>query len=443
MWNNNVIQQLTSSVISIEEELGLQPQGVYADVRTRLDILEARINNPYAPAPDVLNPFFIANTGVTIQAGFGDPSFVLAVPPPKAGSLFLREDGYNDQGLYSFRPDGYWHLIPTDPFTAAGDLSGTIYSQTVIGIQNNPVSNAAPSTGNTLGWNGSAWAPSALNLAGGSAYVTGQLPPANMGTITLTTDVVGSAAGGTIVTTVKNINGTSVPASPATNDVLVATSPTTSTWQLLVDSQISPTAAIQGTKILPNFGSQNIVTTGSTFTNSVSSTTTISAGTSVSVGTSLSVGTTISAGTSVTAPNVDGTSMVTTPLVNTVNMVATENITLSGSLIWPTSSTPNFGDGYASLPMMNMTYFVLPTQYNYFFLVASGSVGSTQKVVFSQNADGITPLPSGSAWVVQNNTTGGASIIVAGPNYPTTKGVTIANGDGSLVWTDGTNFYGA
>lgn len=147
------INDLVAAVIAIEQELGVTPSGVYADVRTRLDIVEARINNPLAPAPSVLNPFFIANTGVTIQAGFGNPNSVLALPSTP-GSIFLREDGYNNQGLYSFRPDGYWHQIDTDPWTAAGDLSGTQYTQTVVGIRNKPV--PTPSGTNTvLTWNGS------------------------------------------------------------------------------------------------------------------------------------------------------------------------------------------------------------------------------------------------------------------------------------------------
>lgn len=96
---------------AIETELGILPAGAYATVRTRLDILEARINNPFAPAPNTINPFFIGNTGVTIQAGSGDPNIVLAVPPDKAGSLFLREDGYAQQTLYVFATDGYWHSV--------------------------------------------------------------------------------------------------------------------------------------------------------------------------------------------------------------------------------------------------------------------------------------------------------------------------------------------
>jgi hypothetical protein len=110
-YNATSVNALIGATEAIELELGIVPAGVYVDVRTRLDILEARINNPNAPAPDVLNPFFIGNTGVTIQAGFGDPNIVLAVPPTRAGDLFLREDGYVQQTLYVFATDGYWYPV--------------------------------------------------------------------------------------------------------------------------------------------------------------------------------------------------------------------------------------------------------------------------------------------------------------------------------------------
>lgn len=61
-----------------------------------------------------------------------------------------------------------------------GALSGTSLPITVTGLQTRPVSSSAPSTGNTLGWNGSDWTPSALNLAGGTNYVTGNLPITNL-----------------------------------------------------------------------------------------------------------------------------------------------------------------------------------------------------------------------------------------------------------------------
>lgn len=103
---DDVILNLIAQVNEIEEELGLTPQGVYSDVRVRLDILESRINNPFSPSPTVDNPFIIGNDGVTISTGNGVPT-ENRVP----GSLYLREDGYSDEGVYSFRPDGYWHKV--------------------------------------------------------------------------------------------------------------------------------------------------------------------------------------------------------------------------------------------------------------------------------------------------------------------------------------------
>lgn len=56
--------------------------------------------------------------------------------------------------------------IATGGFTAAGDLSGTSSSQTVVGIRSVPVSNTAPTNGQVLSYNGTQWAPAAP--AGGS-----------------------------------------------------------------------------------------------------------------------------------------------------------------------------------------------------------------------------------------------------------------------------------
>lgn len=100
------------ATISIETTLGIVPQGPYSTVRTRMDILEARINNPFAPAPDVTNPFYLGGSptsGVSIRAGFGDPTVTL--PSAIPGSLYLREDGYINQELYTFGTDGLWHQV--------------------------------------------------------------------------------------------------------------------------------------------------------------------------------------------------------------------------------------------------------------------------------------------------------------------------------------------
>lgn len=157
------INALIEAVEAIERELGITPSGVYSDVRVRIDILEARINNPLAPAPNVENPFFIGDDGVSISTGDGYPT-----ENRLPGSLYLRKDGYGNEGLYARRPDGYWHQIDTDPWTANGDLAGNIYSQTVIGFQNRPFRDYPPidtpaGDGYVIGWNSTDgyWEPQA------------------------------------------------------------------------------------------------------------------------------------------------------------------------------------------------------------------------------------------------------------------------------------------
>lgn len=52
-------------------------------------------------------------------------------------------------------------------FWPGGDLGGTVTSQTVIGIQGNPVSSTAPATNDVLTWSGTEWAPAAGGGGGG------------------------------------------------------------------------------------------------------------------------------------------------------------------------------------------------------------------------------------------------------------------------------------
>lgn len=152
-----VITQIQNDIQDIENELGVDPNGVYSTVRTRLDILEARINNPLAPAPNVENPFYIGNDGVSISTGDGYPT-----ENRVNGSLYLRKDGYANEGLYS-RSAGVWNLVGSGGggggFTAGGDLFGTSTSQTVIGIQGNPVASSMPSSGEVLTYYNSNWEP--------------------------------------------------------------------------------------------------------------------------------------------------------------------------------------------------------------------------------------------------------------------------------------------
>lgn len=89
------INDLINAINDIEKELGIDPMGVYGDVRARLDIIEARINNPNAASPNVEDPFIIGNNGVTISTGIGAPT-----ENRVDGSLYLRRDGYSNDGIY-------------------------------------------------------------------------------------------------------------------------------------------------------------------------------------------------------------------------------------------------------------------------------------------------------------------------------------------------------
>lgn len=132
MTVEDTVNALIEAVEAIEHELGITPSSVYADVRVRLDVLEARINNPNSPSPNVENPFTIGNDGVTIETGSGAPA-----SSPITGSLYLRQDSNIDTALYSYRTDG-WHpvggggsllnIVTLDGYEAAGvgfDLSFT------------------------------------------------------------------------------------------------------------------------------------------------------------------------------------------------------------------------------------------------------------------------------------------------------------------------------
>jgi len=97
----------TGAIEAIETELGVLPSSSYLNVRTRLDVLESRINNPCVPTGgDYIS---ISGTPVTIIAGVGNPNIIDVTANP--GSLYLREDGYGTQDVYTMGSDGYWYQV--------------------------------------------------------------------------------------------------------------------------------------------------------------------------------------------------------------------------------------------------------------------------------------------------------------------------------------------
>jgi hypothetical protein len=142
------ITALRSAVFAIEFELGITPSGIYPDVRTRLDILESRINFSVPPGfinqGYIVSPLILWNTvtgpALTISDGYGAPT-----ENRLDGSLFMRGDGYANNQLY-IRLNGSWFPVQTEQFKAANDLEGFPLgadghlAQTVIGLYNHPLS---------------------------------------------------------------------------------------------------------------------------------------------------------------------------------------------------------------------------------------------------------------------------------------------------------------
>ena len=141
-------------------------------------------------------------------------------------------------------------------FTAGGDLSGTPTIQTVTSIHGASVP-IAGSVGNILYVSGaSALSYGALNLGGGSNYVTGTLPLSNQALQTLSGDASGTtgAVQVNISRGLKSATTTvsvSAATAPTNGQVLTATSSTTATWQS-VGAGFTAGGDLTGTSIYQN-----------------------------------------------------------------------------------------------------------------------------------------------------------------------------------------------
>ncbi|MEQ8418242.1 MAG: hypothetical protein RIB71_27420 [Imperialibacter sp.] len=123
---------------------------------------------------------------------------------------------------------------------SAGDVLGRFDSLVVSGLKGLPLDSIAPSTGFSLVWNGSLW-KFALDSASNQTVI----PNANL----LATNTQAALE----ELQVEILSITTGPNSIGSAEIIDGS---------IVDTDISATAAIAGTKVNPNFGAQNVLTTG-------------------------------------------------------------------------------------------------------------------------------------------------------------------------------------
>jgi Pectate lyase superfamily protein len=200
-----IFNRLRNAVVAIEAALGAQPNGIYATVASRLNILETTLGNlsVISLSQDIggtlNNPIVVGLQGRPISSAVPTAGNILAwngiawapasgEPPsgPASGDLtgnfpnptvsgILNEPLPSlSAGFLNWNGSAWVFINNSSVFTPGGDLSGTSTEQTVIGIQHNPVSNVVPSTGQTFVWSGTQWTPG-TNFGNQTLQTTGQI----------------------------------------------------------------------------------------------------------------------------------------------------------------------------------------------------------------------------------------------------------------------------
>lgn len=167
---------------------------------------------PDVPAPhlgSLIVPTFAGDLdgSMVSQRVVGIEGNPLAPPPAGEGGVAIEWDGaalYWGTAGGSIAPGSAGQVLATNDAGAAttwvyphGDVDASATDPgaiTVNAIQGYGVSTSVPTTGNQLRWSGSLWGPAALNLGGGSGYVTGVLPTGNQASQSLGGELSGTTA---------------------------------------------------------------------------------------------------------------------------------------------------------------------------------------------------------------------------------------------------------
>ncbi len=202
IYSAEVYNRLRNAIIAIETELGASPSAAYTSVKNRFETLEGVVGNleiisldedlggtlllpkvvgiqgtPVSSTAPTLNQALVFNgtawAPASLASAGGSLSFT-AAGDLSGSSLTQTVIGLQGNEVSSDSPvDGYiltWQdsssswkpLAAPSGFSAGGDLSGSASSQTVVALRNNAVLATAPNVGEALIWTASGWEPKAI-----------------------------------------------------------------------------------------------------------------------------------------------------------------------------------------------------------------------------------------------------------------------------------------
>lgn len=143
--------------------------------------------------------------------------------------------------------------IPTTPsagaVTLAGDTTGPSGSNTTVAIQGIPISTTDPTTGQTLTFNGTSWAPAAATSS-----------------VTLAGDATGPSGSNTVVA-IQNIAISATD--PTTGQALIATSTSAASWQTITVTMAGDVTGPSGTSVVARANGATIPAAGALTTGNV------------------------------------------------------------------------------------------------------------------------------------------------------------------------------
>jgi hypothetical protein len=265
---------------------------------------------------------------------------------------------------------------------------------------------------------------------------------------------------GTFSTVVSRLDS-SLP-NPTINQILVGTSSTTTTWAQIVDGYVSASAAIAGTKISPNFGSQNVITTGDGYFNDGYFTTCLSVGTNPALSGVIRIpnNTVISArNVSNTADlqiaNLDTSNNLFFGNSSTLNAVVIGNASIANGLYLTNGGTINFTtQGYLHILTADK-FLVSSLASNFIFQITDSTIATlaaplsvkAQSTTASLSTGGNLFLTSGSGTSANGALglqTGGSNRLIISDGYLTIQSgvllTTTSNGNINLPNNGGSKF---